>query len=50
MAYTLKQGDSVTIVASVINGYSIQNDSIKTVTYDDMGNPMGKEVTFTYAR
>ena len=48
MAYTLKQGDSATIVAPVINGYSIQNDSIKTVTYDDMGTT-GKEVTFTYA-
>lgn len=48
MAYTLKQGDSVTIVAPVINGYSIQGDSIETVTYDGAGIT-GKEVSFTYA-
>ena len=46
MAYTLKQGDSVTIVAPVINGYSIQGDSIETVTYDGAGIT-GKEVSFS---
>ncbi len=43
---TLKKGDTVTLLAAVVNGYSVEGDHAKTLTYADVKN--GETVKFSY--